>query len=93
MLLSAGPVIGREHLAIDKVSSSTPVGTPLAPPPRVDTQKVAAPTERDKIMTALASCAGNQSRAAEMLGIPRRTFLNKLDAYNIPRPKKKISES
>ena len=47
-----------------------------------------ARSERDRIITALAACAGNQSRAAKMLGIPRRTFVSKLDAYKIPRPKK-----
>jgi two-component system, NtrC family, response regulator AtoC len=41
----------------------------------------------------LAACAGNQSRAAEMLGMPRRTFVNKLDAYDIPRPKKRRDET
>jgi two-component system, NtrC family, response regulator AtoC len=91
VLLSVGPVIGREHLAIEKplpTASTTPVGMP-APPPKTDTQKISAPSERDKILAALAACAGNQSRAAEMLGMPRRTFVNKLDAYDIPRPKKK----
>ena len=28
-----------------------------------------------------------------MLGIPRRTFVTKLDAYRIPRPKKSASAS
>jgi two-component system response regulator AtoC len=87
VLLSVGPVIGREHLPVDKLSPTAPIPTP---PPRAEsTQKIDAPTERDKIVTALNACAGNQSRAAEMLGMPRRTFVNKLDAYNIPRPKKK----
>ena len=44
--------------------------------------------ERERIIAALNSCAGNQSRAAKLLGIPRRTFLTKLDGYGIPRPKK-----
>ncbi len=65
-----------------------PPGGPT-PPPRVDTQKLPAPTEREKIIAALEACAGNQSRAAELLSMPRRTFVNKLDLYKIPRPKKK----
>jgi two-component system, NtrC family, response regulator AtoC len=44
--------------------------------------------ERALIMDALAACAGNQSRAAKMLGMPRRTFVARLDRYQIPRPKK-----
>jgi DNA-binding NtrC family response regulator len=39
-------------------------------------------------MDALAACAGNQSRAAKLLDMPRRTFVAKLDRYHIPRPNK-----
>ena len=52
------------------------------------TGRVGAPTVPRPLAAALAACAGNQSRAAKMLGIPRRTFVTKLDAYRIPRPKK-----
>jgi two-component system response regulator AtoC len=45
--------------------------------------------EKQRIIEALASCAGNQSRAAKTLGMPRRTFVTKLDLYGIPRPQKK----
>ncbi len=86
MLLSIGPVIGREHLPLDKLSPTT--ASPTPPPRAENTQKMSVPTERDKIITALNACAGNQSRAAKLLGMPRRTFVNKLDAYQIPRPKK-----
>ena len=58
-------------------------------PIRTDSDRISVPsTERDRIVAALAACAGNQSRAAALLGIPRRTFVSKLDAYQIPRPKK-----
>ncbi len=88
VLLCAGPIIGEEHLPLDKlIPTSASNGTP---PPRVETQELAAPTERDRIMTALAACAGNQSRAAKLLGMPRRTFVSKLDTYQIPRPKKSL---
>ena len=44
--------------------------------------------ERERIIAALESCAWNQSRAAEALGMSRRTFVARLDAYGIPRPQK-----
>jgi two-component system response regulator AtoC len=44
--------------------------------------------ERERILEALEKCAGNQSRAAKMLGIPRRTFVKRLDVYGIARPRK-----
>jgi transcriptional regulator with PAS, ATPase and Fis domain len=91
VLLSAGPLIGPDHLPMDKLAPSAVPRVPT-PPPRVDTQKVAAPTEREKIIAALEACAGNQSRAADLLKMPRRTFVNKLDLYKIPRPKKLQSQ-
>jgi two-component system, NtrC family, response regulator AtoC len=44
--------------------------------------------ERQRIVEALATCAGNQSRAARLLGIARRTLVSKLETYEIPRPQK-----
>jgi two-component system, NtrC family, response regulator AtoC len=44
--------------------------------------------ERDKIIAALDACGGNQTRAAEMLGISRRGLSKKLDKYAIARPRK-----
>jgi two-component system, NtrC family, response regulator AtoC len=44
--------------------------------------------ERQRILDALATCAWNQTRAAESLGMPRRTFVSKLEHYKIPRPQK-----
>jgi DNA-binding NtrC family response regulator len=47
-----------------------------------------AQSERDRINQALRECAGNQSRAAKLLGISRRTLVNRLDEYGIERPRK-----
>jgi two-component system, NtrC family, response regulator AtoC len=44
--------------------------------------------ERKRIVDALETCASNQTRAAKLLGMPRRTFVSKLDYYGIPRPQK-----
>ncbi len=46
-----------------------------------------AAAERQKILEALEQCAGNQTRAAKHLGMSLRTFVNRLDRYNIPRPR------
>ena len=45
--------------------------------------------ERRRIVEALETCSGNQTRAAQLLGMPRRTFVKRLDAYGIARPRKK----
>ncbi|MEC7519444.1 MAG: sigma-54 dependent transcriptional regulator [Myxococcota bacterium] len=44
--------------------------------------------DRQRIVEALEACGGNQTRAAKMLGISRRTLVNRLDAYDLPRPRK-----
>jgi two-component system, NtrC family, response regulator AtoC len=87
VLLSNGSVIGVEHLPMEKLSPGS--AAPLPAPPRSSvTEPLPTLSERERIISALTSCAGNQSRAAALLGIPRRTFVTKLDAYQIPRPKK-----
>ena len=45
--------------------------------------------ERQRIVDALAACDGNQTKAAEKLGIARRTLIKRLDQYGIERPRKK----
>ncbi|MBX3261975.1 MAG: helix-turn-helix domain-containing protein, partial [Labilithrix sp.] len=44
--------------------------------------------ERARIEQALAQSGGNQTRAAELLGISRRTLVSRLEAYGFPRPRK-----
>jgi two-component system response regulator AtoC len=45
--------------------------------------------ERRRIVDALDQSAGNQTQAAKILGISRRTLLGRLDAYGLPRPRKR----
>jgi two-component system response regulator AtoC len=44
--------------------------------------------EKARILKALEACGGNQTRAAKMLGIARRTLINRIEQFNLPRPKK-----
>ena len=63
----------------------------LTPPPPASTEP-AAPVaaarplvelERDAIVAALTSVAGNRRKAAEVLGIAERTLYDKLKRYGI----------
>ncbi len=45
--------------------------------------------ERERIVAALENSRQNQTRAAELLGVSRRTLTNKLNAYGILRPRKR----
>jgi DNA-binding NtrC family response regulator len=40
--------------------------------------------ERERILEVLAACGNNQTRAAEQLGLPRRTFISRMAALGIP---------
>ncbi len=45
--------------------------------------------ERTRIVATLAECNGNQTRAAELLGVARRTLINKIEQYGLERPRKR----
>jgi len=74
--------------------AATPTGPP--PPPGAGTMAFGSASlpaevdalERERILAVLAQCGGNQTQAAEMLGISRRTLLRRLDEYAVPRPRK-----
>lgn len=45
--------------------------------------------ERQCVEEALEACGGNQTRAAEQLGISRRALVTKIEAYGLTRPRKR----
>jgi two-component system, NtrC family, response regulator AtoC len=48
--------------------------------------------EKKRILVALDLCAGNQTKAAKMLGISRRTLINRIEELDLPRPRKNAKE-
>jgi len=105
VLLATGSVIERQHLTIDEPkrapnryrSPTTPPTSTMTPMPGQMAQNdmpsqvraTVAEIEKQRILEALDKCAGNQTRAAELLGISRRTLINRLDEYGIARPRKR----
>jgi transcriptional regulator with GAF, ATPase, and Fis domain len=93
--LSEGRALGPEHLPLEKMRSVVLVKRPQAAPLDVDAElQVVALTpeeraERARIVNALDECGGNQSLAAEFLGISRSTLLNRLNTYRIRRPRRR----
>jgi len=53
-----------------------------------DLQREVLARERKQIVDALSTCAGNQTGAAKILGISRRTLVNRLNFHSIPGPRK-----
>jgi two-component system, NtrC family, response regulator AtoC len=65
---------------------------PLAhtpPVPRADTPRSVG--EKQKILDALRFADGNQTKAAELLGVSRRTLINRIEEFGLPRPRKKTT--
>ena len=88
VVLCEGASIRAEHLGLR--SAERPTEPPSsrrvrALPKLSDPVKLA---ERQRIIDALDACASNQTRAARLLKMPRRTFVSKLETYAIPRPQK-----
>jgi len=82
VLLATGDEITLEHLPAGQQQQTGPT-VALGGKPAADEDP-----ERARIIDALEQCAGNQTRAAKLLGISRNTLLARLDAYGIPRPRK-----
>jgi DNA-binding NtrC family response regulator len=78
VLLAHHEDVSAEHLVLDEpVATLAPASSPAeAPDP-----------ERDRIIAALDACAGNQTRAAKVLGVSRATLVHKLALHRIPRPR------
>jgi DNA-binding NtrC family response regulator len=99
-LLSGGEVLERAHLparVIEQDRTSVPSPVPGARDSSPRDLRIAdgalrteiEAVEREKIIEALARCAGNQTQAAQRLGISRRTLVARLSEYDIPRPRKR----
>ena len=95
-VLCSGDVLRPEHLPARIVSgglgrqSSTPPGLEstredILARARNELQGV----ERQRILDALEQTGGNQTRAAEALGISRRTLVYRLSELGVPRPRKR----
>jgi DNA-binding NtrC family response regulator len=95
VVLCTGGVINAEHVALDR--PRRPANTlQSGDTVRLDDALTGRPfrdervAERQRIIDALEACAGNQSRAAKLLGISRATLVVRLNFYGLPRPRKRI---
>ena len=80
------------HLvALPRQEPSSPPPPPVVPAAADEPMDVRCEVrafERERIITALRRTGGNQTQAAKLLGVSRRTLTNKLNAHGLPRPRK-----
>jgi DNA-binding NtrC family response regulator len=89
LALATGDSIGARELVLDE------------PPPSVGASRRGGGTlredlealERRRIEEALDACGGNQSQAAERLGMPRRTLVERLRSWGMTASRSKRSRS
>jgi DNA-binding NtrC family response regulator len=96
LLCEGGPILP-EHLPLENMAASAISFLPVEPgraapaPAPLPTDPGGAADdgdEKERFLRVLAECGGNQSRAAKVLGIARTTLIARLEAWNMPRPRK-----
>ena len=89
-LLATGGLIEPAHLSLPGAEAERPRTTIGVAPLEAAARAADAEgddEERARIERALSEAAGNQSRAAEVLGIPRRTLVRRIARLGIRRPR------
>lgn len=78
LVLAAGRPLEVAHLEV------SPIGDAPSPP----LARAVDEFERARVIEALAAEDGNQTRAARRLGIGRRSLIERIERYGLPRPRK-----
>ena len=79
VVLASGPKLTADDLPIEVTTPRLP--SPVSRPPTANS--TLASSEREQILAALERCRGNKSKAADELGISRRTIHRKLKEWGI----------
>lgn len=90
LVLCRGPQIDVEHLPPKVIRSTAEPSEPNGDSERPSRlRREIEEFERQRIAVALQESGGNQTLAAERLGMSRRTLVNRLNFYDLPRPRKR----
>jgi two-component system response regulator AtoC len=89
VVLSCGGEIRPEHLLLHAGTVRDAPSANQSPPRDSSLAEEVDALERARIVQALEKTGGNQTRAAKLLGIARRTLINRMEAYGLQRPRKR----
>jgi len=95
VVLAPTRMIDTPHLPPKLLAEDRQRRTPLLEPPPESAPLSSLRGEMDSLMRsrivqALDRCAGNQTAAADLLGMSRRTLVARLSQYELPRPRKRL---
>jgi transcriptional regulator with PAS, ATPase and Fis domain len=91
-VLARGAPLGPEHfeLTVKAKPSAEAARAPIAAAASSgDLKSEISALERERILRALDQSAGNQTRAAKLLGISRRTLIHRIEEFGLARPRKR----
>jgi DNA-binding NtrC family response regulator len=78
----------RTHVGLPVDAPDTTPGSPTSTLAGAPADREPDDAMRARVLDALERCAGNQTRAAELLGVSRQTLSKWLTRYKLPRPRK-----
>ncbi len=81
VLSGDGPIMA-EHLPVERMRATNVRAASSREESRTAAER------RARIVEALERAGGNQGQAALLLGVSRRTLINRLAQYDLPRPRK-----
>jgi DNA-binding NtrC family response regulator/pSer/pThr/pTyr-binding forkhead associated (FHA) protein len=88
VVLAGSSTIELEHLPprVREQSPAAHPGTPVVLGEGIDVREQIAEVERAAIVAAMSECGGNQTRAAQKLGLSRRALIYKLEKHGLKPP-------
>ncbi len=92
---ATGASIEPHDIRFDRGPMTAGAPPPSSQHPAVDLASLPArrlEEQRKRLEAALLSTDGNQTKAATLLGVSRRTLLNWMDVHGLPRPRKRTDD-
>jgi DNA-binding NtrC family response regulator len=88
--MAPGPSAPTPYMGVRAVSGTAPT-VPPASPSGGNLRDDLDSFEKEKIVRALEEAGGNQAKAAELVGLPLRTFVKRLTHHGLTKARKKDS--
>jgi two-component system, NtrC family, response regulator AtoC len=84
MILNSEDILLLEHLPVELVGGMLPAASPAASPINIPTEGMSLEkVEEELVKQALAAAGGNQSKAADLLGVQRDAFRRRMKKFGL----------